>query len=36
LVDGDVILADHDGKSEVLTLKVKKKKSQKEPKDQGQ
>lgn len=31
---GDVILADHDGKSESLTLKVKKKKVQKEEKDQ--
>lgn len=34
LVDGDVIIADYDGKGEVLNLKVKKKKATKEQKDQ--
>src|SRR5690606_20942757 len=34
LVDGDVIVADYDGKGEALNLKVKKKKIPKEQKDQ--
>lgn len=34
LADGDVIVADYDGKGEVLNLKVKKKKTPKEQKDQ--